>query len=863
MLPARARRPVRAFARAAARWGLRLTGGLLLAAALGVALGVVGVVIVELPGALGTFPAADLAPPADSLRVYDRGGALLAERVNAAGARQRWRSLDELSPRVVEATLAVEDARFFEHGGVEWRSVVRAVVTSVAAGRLVSGASTLTMQLARLIHPRARPFRGMGLAGLPTVLAGKWREMVEAERLERALSKREILEQYLNRAAYGAGTVGAEAASVRVYGVPSQALSWGRAALIAGLPGAPSRFNPLRHFDAALGRQRWVLWRLYVTDRLSRAEYHAALDEDVTPRPGPRPHAAQHVVDMAVKAKTVETGAVAAGAVAGGRRAGGDVHTTIDGALQRRVEALVARHVGAFAVRGGTQAAAVVLDANTCEVRALVGSGGYGGRDAGSYNAALAHRQPGSTLKPFTYALAFEGGSGPGDVLPDVPTRYGDAADHLYTPRNFHRTFVGPVMMGDALAQSLNVPAVRLAERVGVERLLGALRALGVRSLDRPAGYYGLGLTLGNGEVTPLELAQAYAALARGGLACRARWRRGDGAGLPPAGDLPARVNGERVFSPQASFLVSRVLADEARRTVAFGASQALRFDYPVAAKTGTSANWRDAWVAGFTLGPQPLVVVVWVGDPGGRSTQRLTGVGGAGPLFHDVVEAAVERRGEARVAAGGTAEAQPAPAPPPPGVERRTVCALSGLAPTPACPHTRVVWAHTDAPRVPCTWHKLGKDGARHLELPPEYAEWASLWGPAPEAAVPGGPVGTGAPARSAAGVGSSGGAGGLGGMARAGHGPSLQVVWPRPGERFALDPSAPAQHQAVELRARAEPRVERVTWWVDGVRVGEGHPQAGMPWRLRPGTHRAWVQAGRARSAAVEFSVRERARR
>ncbi len=791
--------------RRALRLARRLALGLLLTL-----LGAWG--LFELAVLAGDYDVAALERPPESVLLTDLQGRPLRELVTADGFRLRWAPLPELSDWVAQATIAVEDARFYDHAGVDWLGVARAVVDGVRAGELVSGASTLTMQLVRLLE------------GHPRNLRGKWAQAIDARRLEKRVDKATILEQYLNRAPYGAGAIGVEAASYRYFGKPSQHLSLAEAALIAGLPQAPSALNPFKNPDGARRRQRHVLWRLHETGRIDEATYRRALTE-------PLQLASADGLALAALHFTEH--------VRGGLDRAGEVRTSLDGDLQRVVERLTAEHVARLAPEGVRQAAVVVLDNQTCQVRAMVGSTDYWRAPDGAVNGALARRQPGSTLKPFTYALALEAGLTPATVLADVPTWYGTARGDLFRPRNYAGDFRGPVLFGEALARSLNIPAVRLAERVGEQRLLALLRRAGFHSLDRPARWYGLGLTLGNGEVTLLELASAYATLARGGVTCPPQ-TRADAA--PPAG--------ERVLTAEAAWLVTEALSDEALRVAAFGAGNPLVFGFPVAVKTGTSGNFRDTWTVGYT--PE-VTVAVWAGDFSGRPMNPIAGATGAGPLFAKVLTHLTQRQAVRRV---------PAAFRPPETLRRIEVCAASGHRPGEHCPHRRHV--HVPGDRMPtetCGWHRplavhradglLAGPGCPEaqverrvaLTLPPEFRQWEALEGrtPPPTAYSPRCPA-EGLPAD----------------LAQAPRPERLRVTWPRPGEVFVLDPAQPAATQSLRLAAEVDPPAEAVTWLVNGRPVGDASWPFVTRWPLAPGHHEVQVAVGDRRSAPVAIEVR-----
>lgn len=768
------------------------------------------VALVEVGARLGDAP--DLSRPPSSTRLYDRHGELLREAVGDAGARAQAVQLDEVAPAMVDATIAVEDERFFRHGGVDWVAVARATLQNLAARRVVSGASTLTMQLARLVEPH------------PRTVVGKLGEMMVARRIERAHDKHTILEQYLNRAPYGAGAIGVEAAAQRTFGAHARNLSLAQAALLAALPQAPSSKHPLRSATAeraARARQAKVLERLVEAGHIDAPARDAALTEPLAFLREAEPPRALHFTDMVLAAR-VHDGL-----------GGGDVTTTLDATLQQKVEGLAREHGRSVQAQGAKNAAVVVLDNRRCEVIALVGSLDYWAKEGGSVNGALARRQPGSALKPFTYALAFAKGFSPASVVADVETRYGETDGSLFKPKNYDHDFHGPVMMGDALGRSLNVPAIRTAQQVGVDELLALLRSLGLRSLDHDGAHYGLGLTLGNGEVTPLELAQAYAALARGGRACDARLTVDDGqAQLHDHGDDDARPIDEATAD-----LVTHVLKSEDLRMRAFGQRTALLVGFPVAIKTGTSTNFRDSWAAGYT--PE-YTVVVWVGDFAGRPMNQVAGAAGAGPLLAAVLRALHPPARPPRWPA------------PPAGVVDVELCAESGRLPEPHCPHRRTVRLRAqDLPTEACPWHKVlaldARNGLRagpncpraHVVertfalLPPTYAAWQAE-------------SGTAAPARfsplcPADGV-----------VADA-----VTVTYPRGGEVFVVEPGYQRGTQSVRLAADVDPPVERLSWIVDGAPVASvGFPYVAH-WPLAEGEHRIEARAGKKRSEPVIIRV------
>ena len=739
----------------------------------------------------------------ESRRIFDRQGRLLREVVNADGARAQWAELEGISPFVIAATLAIEDADFYGHSGINWRSVARAAWQNVSNGRRISGASTITMQLARLLF------------GYPRKLSGKLWQAFDALRLERAIAKDAILEQYLNRAFYGAGAIGIEAASQRYFGKPNAHLSLAEAALLSGLPKAPSDLNPLRNPQGALKRQRLVLWRMLQIGKIAQEEYRRACREPLVFRKDTDTIFAMHFTDCVIAQNPPA----------------GDVFTTLDGDLQRQIERLVSDHVRSFASGGLTNAAAVVLDNATGAIAAMVGSADYRNPNGGNVNGATALRQPGSALKPFTYALAFEQGFTPASVVPDVPTHYLASDGSLFVPRNYSERFYGPVMMREALGRSLNVPAIRTANAVGIEALLARLRAAGFHSLTESAEHYGLGLTLGNGEVTLLELAQGYAMFARGGLTCQAT----------PFANAPKHAP-QRVFSPEIAFLITDILSDENLRIRAFGAANPLLLGFPMAIKTGTSANWRDNWVVGYT---PDYTIAVWAGDFEGNPMHQMSGAIGAGPLFHKIAQL---------VAFQGATPRLPERPEPPEGVRQIMICPVSGMLATENCPHKQAVFVLKDStPLQPCSTHQKQRIDRRNgllasvrcpsefvtkrvaEILPPEYAEWQESQGmPAPPTRYsPFCPE----------------------------HGQiadALVITMPRNGDVFLLEPGYDEQTQTVELSGEANPALPQVAWLVDGEEVAAAGWPYQADWQMTKGVHTLEMSSGGRRSEAVKFEVR-----
>ena len=736
---------------------------------------------------LWPVPPALLAPPAvPAFVLADRHGLPLRTVRDAAGALQGWVPLAELDPRLIQAYVALEDRRFFDHGGVDLRAVARAARDNLRAGRVVSGASTVTMQLARLLTGSGR--------GWP----GKVHQTLWALRLERTLSKQAILEQYLNRVPLGQGAIGVAAGARLYFGADASRVGLGEAALLAGIARAPSADNPLVAPARARARRSIALERMVAAGFVAPEEARLAAVEPITAAHRARFRAPHFTTQVLQRLESVR-----------GWELTGTVRTALDLALQEAAEADVRHTVDVLRDRHVAHAAAVVLDNRTGGVLAWVGSPDFWADTLGQVDMVGSPRQPGSTLKPFVFGLAFDRGYTAASVLPDVPRVY-QTATGPYRPRNYDRVYHGPVRARDALASSYNVPAVELTERLGTQSLLHTLRLAGFASLDRGADYYGLGLALGAGDVTLLEIANAYRSLANGGLWRPVAWLEGDG----------GRGKGEgerRVVSAGAAAVVLDILADPAARLAGFGAGSALELPFPAAAKTGTSRHYTDNWAVVTTAG---FTVAAWVGNFTGRPMRGVSGVTGAAPLAHRIALAAA-----ARYAPGAL------PTPAAAGARLAPICRLSGLVPGGRCP-VATEWLPAGAgPRDTCTWH-----GPAGIDLPVEYAEWAAA------AAGPGGvrtelaaavTLGTGAPPRVAA--------------APAG----LHIVSPRNGDTYRVPPGTDPRYATIALRAAGAAPGEAVRWRVDG------RPAPGARWTLVPGRHVFTVETRSGGSASATIDV------
>ncbi len=658
--------------------------------------GALAVVVLATFVAIGWLVAPSIVAPPDlssggagGTRVVDVRGRLL-RHTGVDGARGRPLPLHALGRRIVRATLVAEDRRFYEHDGFDERAAARAAWQAVSNGRLVSGASTITQQLVKITTPRDGERGGVD----------KLREIVRARSLERGTAKDAILEAYLNRLFYGHGAIGPEEAALRLYGVHARDLSWAQASLLAVLPRAPSYLDPVRHPSRAIVRQRALLDALLASGDIDEETWRLARDEDVTPTLGGRPFEAPHFVDTLQRENRTLAGA--------------ETRTTLDLDLQHDVERLASTRLVELESGTHLHAAVIVVDNATGDVLAYVGNARPDDPQVGQVDVASAKRQPGSTLKPFVYALSFEAGQPATGLVADVPTTYTSRAGS-YAPTNFDGGFLGPVSARDALATSLNVPAIRLAASLGEHRLSDGLARAGFASLAHEGDVHGAAVALGSGEVSLRELAAAYVMLARSGSRIDLRYTAHQAKSVP-----------SDAIEPAAAALVLDALSDPLARIGGPAVPRGYGLPFPVAIKTGTSSGYRDAWTVGST---RERTVAVWVGDATGKRPVGTTGAKAAGPLFLDVMRRAME------------AIDTPAPLWDDELLERAEVCALSGQRPSDDCPHRarRLVPHGTVAPI--CAVHRRARDaGSMHrcdagapvvAVLPATFTEWLDAQGP------------------------------------------------------------------------------------------------------------------------------------
>lgn len=755
---------------------------------------------------------AGLALP--STQIFDRQGRLLYQIADPDTGLNRVIDLDDLPECMVQATIATEDANFYRHPGVDLEGVIRAAWINVKGGEVVAGGSTITQQVARnlLFDPNQRAER---------TLRRKLREGVLALQLTRRYSRDEILALYLNQTYYGNLAYGIEAASRAYFGKGAADLTLAECAMLAGLPQAPSLTNPLTDPEAAKARQRVVLDLMtrqgYITQAQADRAHAETLDFAATPFPIEAPH---FVAAVWTQLQRDYADALYAGGL--------QVITSLDLDWQSAAQEVVQRHLERLNVpepgspaHNAQNAALVALDPHTGQILAMVGSPDYfNERIDGAVNAALAPRQPGSALKPFTYAAAFDPLAAepwtPATMILDVGTPFVTRRLESYTPANFGLVEHGPVLVREALGSSYNIPAVVALDHIGLDSLVRLVTRLGISTLT-DTSRLDLSLTLGGGEVRLVELTAAYGALANGGYRVdpayilEVRDRHGEVLyeWTPPARENP-------VLDPRVGYLITDILSDNEARIPSFGPASALNIGRPAAAKTGTTTDFRDNWTVGYTPN---LVTGVWVGNADNSPMVEVSGISGAGPIWHEFMRRALLGQPELEFAV-------------PEGLVRAEVCALSGLLPTEYCPKTRWEWfiegtvpIESDTFFRPFTLDRRTglladettppeeREERVYLILPPEAQDWAIRQG------IPQPPVG----ARIAS-----------------GENVPARLLSPDPHTVFRLTPLLPEDQQRIRLAVAVPSQAEAVAYWLDGALLATvEEPPYEHWWSLQPGEH------------------------
>jgi 1A family penicillin-binding protein len=766
-----------------------------------------------------------------SIRIVDRSGRLLYESIPAQGGRHTVIPFEEIPLALRQATIATEDRSFYTNPGVDLQGILRAFWINIRGGETLAGGSTITQQVAKnqLLEAGERTQRS---------LRRKLRESILAWQLARKLSKDEVLGIYLNQTYYGGLAYGVEAAAQTYFGKSVSELDLAECALIAGIPQSPVAYNPFTNPETTKERQKVVLDLMLKDGYISVEEYDLAVREPLSYTATPYPMEAPHFV-LWVRAQL--DGILTADEIY--QHGGVIVRTTLDldwqhaaeRAIQRQIEQLAKENEGLG--HNLNNAALVALDPGTGEILTMVGSPDYADTEhEGAINMALAPRQPGSSIKPLVYATALDP-SQPNPwtaatMILDVKTSFVTHEGKAYVPANYDGLEHGPVLVREALASSLNVPAVITLDHVGMQAMFTTASRLGITTLNNP-GEYDLSLALGGGAVRLLELTAAYGAFANSGyrVSPYAIQEITD-----PAGNLlytaePAQQ--VRMLDERLAWLISDILSDNEARFIGFGRNSILRIDRPAAVKTGTTTSFHDNWTVGYT---PDLVVGVWAGNADYQPMRDVTGVTGAAPIWHQFMRSVLTgtpERGFSR----------------PAGLVRVEVCALSGLLPSENCPYRRWEWfiAGTEPVEVDNLYRKVTIDAATGrladsgtpaereksivvLDLPPQAVPWARSNGIAllSDFTSTLTAQNTGAQIQQST---------------------ALSLINPPANALYRFVPSVPGETQRLRLEAvltASEGSLREVTLWIDGQRIARlTQPPYQAWWPLTTGMHEAWAEA------------------
>lgn len=715
---------------------------------------------------------AHLASPPPTPILYDRHGAFIAQIGDArpTGERQLdygyW-EIPKPPERIARATLALEDRRFWSHPGVDPVALLRAVWRRFGKGDR-SGASTIAMQIARMQQPA------------PRTLAAKVCEAATALALTMRYGREALLAHYLRIAPYGNGSHGIAHAARFYFDKPAEDLSWAEIALLSGVPQSPTRLNPLRPRGLTLAARRGAraldeLARQGVIDgaELALAQRQLAA---LAPQRAPRRPDALHLVLRYEKLLKGRAYAVAAEP---------RLRATIDLDIQRRVTSLARRYLAIWHGEGAEQAAVMVIQRGTGAVLADLGSSDYAGAHAGAIDFTQAQRSPGSTLKPFIYALALDRGViKPSGILADLP----EGAPGI---SNADGHFLGPMLPRQALANSRNIPAIRLVRDIGLETSFRFLRGLGLHDLDASADSFGASMAIGSLPTTLERLVRAYGAIADDGWLSDLAWFQ-ERERTPP----------RRAMSTDAARLMTSFLSDPMARLPSFPRYGPLEYPFPVAVKTGTSQGYRDAFTLAWS---RQFLIGVWIGRGDAGTMSRLSGASSAARLAHAIL---------LQLQKAHPGDLEDASFPPPEGRVPVELCRFGGRrslgAARGGCGQTLTEWLRPE--EIPAEEEIMSSaNGPDALTLPAASRAWAIEAGfrVAGESVAP-----------SAGDV-------------------RLSIASPENDSRVWRNPDAPPAVARIALKALVEPRMDQVVWYVDGAPFAVSDPDKPLFWPLQKGAH------------------------
>jgi penicillin-binding protein 1C len=712
-----------------------------------------------------------------SLHILDRNGTVLQILALESGERREYTPLHEMPPLLIDVFIKAEDARFFSHGGCDILSLLRALNQNVQHGEIVSGASTITMQLARLISPHGRGY------------LGKAQEILDALFIETRMSKHDILELWLNSIPFGFRAIGVASASKVFFGLPLDRLSPSEFVLLALIPRSPVKYSPLSGgkdvVNAAYDLAKRIGLPLTVSE-IGNSLLKAHTYREHFSWPFYAPHFVNYVAEQ-----------LSSHDYASGK----PIYTSLDFELNRLVEAALKEKIEAAHAHRIHNGASILVDNTTGEILAYVGSQNYFDADyGGQIDGIHILNQPGSTLKPYLYALALTNGFTAATILPDIPSDFG--GEEVYIPLNFNERFNGPVRLRVALASSLNIPAVYLLERLGVKYFTDLLIKLGFHSIKDQTSHVGIGLALGNAEVSLYELVKAFSLFPRGGELLSVTWKK------QTHYTDHDRVRGEQVIDPTTAGIICDILSDKTSRILGFGPYNILNTDFPAIFKTGTSNQFNNIWAIGAT--PR-YTMGVWMGNFSGETV-----IGAPGSSLPAQVVVKILKQLSSPDNDFQKIE----------GAEQIEICTLSGGKATPLCTSTMLEYFPHGVEPEPCTFH-IQINGQTVVQYPPEYQIWALEAGYSFEDTP------------------------------QHQFSENCRIVHPGNGAVFFFDPSITPEEQAVSIEVINADSVSPIKLFLNGTLLSEGFSPLKCTIPLVRGLHTVYAEAD-CGSDQIQFEVR-----
>ena len=632
------------------------------------------------------------------LKIYDRNNITLANLFPEYGGFYKEVKYSDLPQNLIDAVISAEDKNFFEHKGIDFKAILRAFISNLLNRKIVSGGSTITQQLSKSLIHRERNY------------INKFYEALDSIRLEKNMTKEEILTEYLNRIFFGNNCYGIGAAAELYFKKEVKDLNINESAILASIIKSGTKFNPYKYKERLNSRKIYVLNRMKKNNFINEEDYNKSLNENITIYTNREknilkaPHFVMYIKDSLDKLKYSNLI---------------EVKTTLDYKLQKEASLVISnasQSLHSFNVRN---ISCVILNAKTGEVLSMIGSMDYFDRETdGSVNGAIALRQPGSALKPFLYAYLFDKGESPASVIGDIKT-YINSPGGDYIPENFDRKYRGPVTIRDALANSLNIPAVRWMAKYSLKDFQNILLKSGLNSIDKNPDYYGYSLVLGSAEVRLIDLASAYTIFPNSGIfinhysTISLKKENGEIFSIPKKSS-----NNRRVISEESAYLINKILSDRNARQGSFRSYRGLVYPFEIAIKTGTSKGSRDAWAVGYT---KDYIVGLWLGDFKGSEMINITGGNGAVPILYDLFSALNKNQKETKWDK-------------PSDIVEREICLISGKLRGEFCKETRLEeFSLSNVVKDECDVHnlyiKINSDGnidkKVFINLPSEYNDW------------------------------------------------------------------------------------------------------------------------------------------